>query len=541
MNLVELLCFFNVCSFSERSPIVTIPALGQVRGSKMISSSGRNFFAFRGVPYAKPPIEELRFKDPQPVDPWFGQILHAGRDESPCIQFNGMIQMFMGVEDCLTLNIYTHNFDSDNPRPVMVYIHPGSFFFGNGGAKTDLAGPAYFLDRNVVLVTIQYRLGLFGFLSTEDSQAPGNYGLLDQTMALKWVRDHIDSFGGNPNSVTLFGCSAGGVSVQYHLLSPHSQGLFHRAISQSGTALNHWAMKKNVGSYAKQLAKYLNCPQSNSNELLACLRKKPADQLVRFQKKIGIMQVFPVGFGPRVDIERESPFLPAEPIKLMESKQIYPVPVIIGTTRNEGGGMIRLLSNNGKLLKEFVEDPAKYFRYMIGMEDDVEHGSDNTLNEILNRYLNIGKLSQPNQFNQLGDIFTDYLFHQEIDRSAQLLSKSSEQPIYFYLFNHSFHFSMNQIMQLSPEIDLGAVHGAELLMTFSNMFFPPLRSLKDLKVSNMVLDLWTSFARDGVPRSDLIPGEWIPTTESQTRYLRIEAEYPALLPVNVQCRINAAV
>ena len=144
------------------------------------------------------------------------------------------------------------------------------------------------------------------------------------------------------------------------------------------------------------------------------------------------MQVFPVGFGPRVDIERESPFLPAEPIKLMESKQIYPVPVIIGTTRNEGGGMIRskldfpqfcfrnlskyqflkylflhsigLLSNNGKLLKEFVGDPAKYFRFMIGMEDDAEHGSENTVNEILSRFLSIGKLSQPNQFNQLGDV-----------------------------------------------------------------------------------------------------------------------------------------
>ncbi|XP_046451699.1 venom carboxylesterase-6-like [Daphnia pulex] len=533
MNFVELLCYFNVCALSDRSPIVTIPALGEVRGSKMISSSRRSFFAFRGIPYAKSPVGELRFKDPVPVDPWFGNILDASREESPCIQYNGMLQKFMGVEDCLTLNIYTHNLVSDDPRPVMVYIHPGSFFFGSAGATTDLAGPGYFLDRNIVLVTVQYRLGSFGFLSTEDSEAPGNYGLLDQTMALKWVREHIRSFDGNPNSVTLFGSSAGGVSVHYHLLSPHSKGLFHRAISQSGTSLNSWAIKKSVGQYTRKLANYLNCPQSNSNELLACLREKPARQVVQFQKKIEIMQVFPVGFGPRVDVERESPFLPAKPRILMESKQINSVPVIIGTNRNEGGSMIRrLLSRNGRLLNKFVENPVKYFSYMTGMESDDDHRDRQNLkilNEILTRYYSIGDPRQPHQLNELGDLFTDYMFHQDIDHSAQLLSKYSEQPIYYYFYNHSLHISINRFMGISTEVDLGSGHASELLLMFSNVFFPRLHSLKDLKVSNMLLDLWTSFASDGVPRSDFLPSDWIPTTESQTRYLRIEAAHPSMV------------
>ncbi|XP_032786528.2 venom carboxylesterase-6 [Daphnia magna] len=537
MNFREFLCLLNICTFSERSPVVTIPALGQVRGSKMVSSSGRNFYAFRGIPYAKPPVGELRFRDPVAVDPWFTKALDASGEEATCIQFNGIIRIFLGSEDCLTLNVYTHNFSTSSPRPVMVYIHPGSWFFGSGNAKTDLAGPGYFLDRNVVYVTIKYRLGAFGFLSTDDSEAPGNYGLLDQTMALRWVRDNIRSFGGDPNLVTIFGCSAGAASVNYHILSPLSKGLFHRAIAQSGSTLNPWAKKNSVAVYTKKLAQYLKCPHENSTQLLACLRQKPANQIVRFQKEIEIMHVCPVGFGPRVDIERESPFLPAEPRKLMELKQINSVPMITGTTRNEGGSMVRrLVSDDRKLLNEFRKNPLKYFRFMMGLEEGIEHDSENIVQQIAYRYFTIDRPDHPNQLDKLGEIIADYLYYHDINDSVELFSKSSDQPIFYYLYNYNSHIYWSRNIRrvsssdlLVSTLDLSGTHSEELYLMFSHILLPRLRSAKDIKVSNMLLDLWTSFAADGIPRSDLVPGDWIPTTENNPRYLRIEADHPLLV------------
>ncbi|XP_046639107.1 venom carboxylesterase-6-like isoform X1 [Daphnia pulicaria] len=537
MNLMELLCLLNICNLTERSPMVEIPSLGQLRGSKMVSSSGRNYYAFRGIPYAKPPVGNLRFRDPEPADPWVGKVLDASRDEPTCIQYNGIIRIFLGEEDCLTLNVYTHNFKSiSSPSPVMVYIHPGSWFFGSGNGKTDLAGPGYFLDRNVVYVTMKYRLGAFGFLSTEDSEAPGNYGLLDQTMALRWIRDNIRHFGGDPNLVTIFGCSAGAASVHYHLLSPHSKGLFHRAIAQSGSTLNPWARKRSVGTYTKKLAQYVNCPQSNSSALLACLRQKPANQIVRFQKEIEIMHVCPVGFGPRVDVERESPFLPAEPRKLMETNQINSVPMIAGSTRNEGGSMVRrLVSDDRKLLNEFNKDPLKYFRFMMGIEDQSFFG-DKIIKQIAYRYFTIDRPYHPNQLDKVGEIIADYLYYHDIDESVDLLSKNSNHSVYYYLYNYNSHIYWSRNIRrvssndlLASSLDLSGTHSEELYLMFSHILLPRLRSAKDIKVSNMLLDLWTSFAKDGVPRSDLVPGDWIPTKEDQPRYLRIEADNPSLV------------
>ncbi|KAK4008458.1 hypothetical protein OUZ56_013598 [Daphnia magna] len=522
MKFLSLLCLLHICYLKERFPLATIPKLGQVRGSKMTSVSGRMFYAFRGIPYAQPPVGELRFRDPVPVIPWLGKIYDASQEGPTCVQFHGNLRLVIGVEDCLTLNL---NF-TDSGRPVMVWIPGGAWYKGSGNGVTNFWGPGYFLDRNVVLVSINYRLGPLGFLSTEDSEAPGNYGLLDQSMALRWIRDNIRYFGGNPDSVTIFGCSAGAASVHYHLLSPHSKGLFHRAIAQSGSSLNSWALEKSVGSYTRRLGQHFNCPHSNSSEMVACLRTKPAREIVGFRRKIEIMIEYPIAFGPRVDVERKLPFLPDDPRNLIKHKRINSVPLITGLNSNEGALIVlMLLSNNRELLRKFNKDPVKYLRLVV----NADHVNEKIVQQISNRYFALDKPFHPNQLPKLVEIFSDYAFFQDIDESVQLLAKFSDQPTYYYLYNHRSQLSLQNVLGVSSSTDLSGSHVDELFLMFSHLALPHLRSPRDVKVSNMLLDLWTTFAKIGIPRSDLLSPVWLPTKEEEPRYLRIEAEHPSLV------------
>nr|CAH0110476.1 unnamed protein product [Daphnia galeata] len=527
MKFVSLLCLFHACHLTERLPLVTIPKLGQVRGSKMVSVSGKMFYAFRGIPYAQPPVGDLRFRDPVAARPWIGKIFDASQEGPTCVQFHGNLRMVLGVEDCLKLNIYTRDLDFTNSgRPVMVWIPGGAWYKGSGNGVTNAWGPGYFLDRNVVLVTINYRLGPLGFLSTEDSEAPGNYGLLDQAMALRWIRDNIRYFGGNPDLVTIFGCSAGAASVHYHILSPHSKGLFHRAIAQSGSSLNSWALEKSVGSYTQKLGRYFNCQHSNSSELLTCLRKVSARKMAGFRRQIEIMIEYPIAFGPRIDIERKSPFIPGDPRKLMESKQINSVPIISGLNKNEGALLIiMLLSNNGELLRKFKRDPVKYLRFVVGADNI----NDEIVHQISDRFFSLDKPFDPNTIPKLIEIFSDYAFFQDVDESVQLFSKYNDEATYYYLYNHRSQLTLQRFLGVSSSLDLSGSHVDEVFLMFSHLFLPRLRSSKDIDVSNMLLDLWTTFAKDGIPRSKLVPEDWIPIKEDQPRYLRIEAELPSMV------------
>lgn len=174
-------------------------------------------------------------------------------------------------EDCLRLNVYMHGL-TDTRRPVIVYIHPGGFYNTSGQSK-NYVGPQYLMDRDIVLVTLNYRLASLGFLSTGTKECPGNNGLKDQVAALRWVRDYIAKFGGDPTCVTLMGYSAGGMSVSLHLVSSMSRGLFHRAIAMSGAAMAQWEVPEHQLDLAKRQARLIDCPEGHVNELIDCFKR----------------------------------------------------------------------------------------------------------------------------------------------------------------------------------------------------------------------------------------------------------------------------
>ena len=187
----------------------------------------------------------------------------------------------IGDEDCLFINIYTPIRKSNESFPVIFWIHGGAYQYGAGSRF----GPKYLIDYNVILITVNYRLGVLGFLSTEDKIVPGNMGLKDQNTALQWVQRNIEYFGGDPNKVTITGLSAGGSSVHYHYLSPMSVGLFRSGISFSGTAFDCWTQTENSREKAFKMAEFMDCPTNNVNEMVHCFKNRSGSELVKAEFK----------------------------------------------------------------------------------------------------------------------------------------------------------------------------------------------------------------------------------------------------------------
>nr|AIY69034.1 antennal esterase [Chilo suppressalis] len=240
----------------------------------MKSRRGRSFQAYRGIRYAHAPVGELRFQPPKPMLKYEGVV--NATDDGPACPLPAPPD-YPVDEDCLTINVYTPTSNSSASLPVIFFIHPGGFYSMTG--RSDLAGPHYLLDRDVVLVTINYRLGSLGFLSTGDKIAPGKNGFRDQVVAMQWVQRNIRAFGGDPNLVTIAGCSAGSISVMLHMVSPMSKGLFHRGISMSGSSMSQDPLPDNLYDLAVKQARLVGCPADNSTVIVECLKTKPWREL----------------------------------------------------------------------------------------------------------------------------------------------------------------------------------------------------------------------------------------------------------------------
>ncbi|XP_046676959.1 juvenile hormone esterase-like isoform X1 [Homalodisca vitripennis] len=278
----------------EEETVVIQTKLGQLRGLvKHSVLNDKTYYAFLGIPFGKPPLGDLRFKAPEPYGGWEGMrdALTDGNDPKQPVFMNITCQSTpdhetIGSEDCLYLNVYTteHPDKSTENKPVLFSIPGGGFLCWSGSSTK--TGVENFMNGDVVVVSFNYRVGAFGFLSLENEEAPGNAGLKDQTLALQWVHDNIDSFGGDPNNVTLIGVSAGGASVHFQLLCPQSRGLFHKAIIQCGFANNPWANQEAPRETALELAKALGCTSEDSDEVLQFLKSASADDIVAGTHKL---------------------------------------------------------------------------------------------------------------------------------------------------------------------------------------------------------------------------------------------------------------
>ncbi|XP_014250658.1 venom carboxylesterase-6-like [Cimex lectularius] len=282
-----------LAAVTARDALIT--RLGPVKGDVGVSRDGRTFRKFLGVPYAKPPTGRRRFQDPVPVKPWF-LTKDCRKVKPPCIQSNG--NGTIGVEDCLYLNIFTPIVKPEERFPVMVYIHGG---FGHGSGFGASSGD-YLIDEEIVLIDVQYRLGVLGFPTVETF--PANLGLKDQAMALTWVRENVDSFGGDVDNVTVFG---GGSATHLHML--FSQGL--KGVISHGGAFDRFRFIRSNGK---------GVPGCNPDpKLTKCLQKMTPGQV----------QSSGLSFGPSIETDTPGAFIKSDPLELKPT-----TPWIIGVSRS---------------------------------------------------------------------------------------------------------------------------------------------------------------------------------------------------------------
>jgi len=452
---------------SDHTPTVTTDK-GIVKGTA--TAAGRQFL---GIPYAAPPVGELRWQPPRAVARW-----HAPRDATQfgnnCPQFGTPFGLQSFNEDCLYLNVYTPpQHHGLKRRPVMVWIHPGAFQFGEG----DDYDPRKLVERGVLVVTINYRLGALGFLAhpalsaASATGSSGNYGIMDQQAALKWVRRNIAHFGGDPDNVTIFGESAGGLSVHTHLASPRSKGLFDRAIIQSGAySLTQPTLAQAEGE-GVAFAASVGCAAQD----LACLRAVPAIAVLTNQRPAAL------GFLPNLD----HAVLPMSVGDALASGRFNRVPVMQGSTHDE----YRLFL---PLFFDFVSGPVSADLYPVAISILLAIPPA-AVGPIVAQY---PLANYPSPSIALGAVATDAVFACNRQTSTERLSQYV--PTYVYEFNDA---TAPQRYLPPASFPYGAYHESELQYLFDIVTSLPGAPLNEAqeKLSRTMVGYWSNFAYSGNP------------------------------------------
>ncbi|XP_053988697.1 carboxylic ester hydrolase-like isoform X2 [Hylaeus volcanicus] len=506
----------------EDGPRVRTP-LGAVKGRYKLAGNGRQYEAYEGIPYALPPIGKLRFKPPHRLPPWVGE-LSATKFGSRCLQYTQTPQppqyeKVIGAEDCLYLNVYVpaHERTTTKPMPVIFWIHGGAFQFGSG---QDM-GAKYLMDYDVVVVTINYRLGILGFLSTENEVVPGNMGLKDQSMALRWVSENIEWFGGDPKKVTLAGLSAGGASVHYHYLSPMSAGLFQGGISISGTTFDCWTQAENMLEKSKRVAALMGCPTGNTREMVRCLRYRPPTAMVESTSEFMRFYYNPfTPFGPVPERYGDEPFIDRTPVEIVSSGDVHDIPWITGVTSEEGlypvaefvaiPEALKTLEDNWDVLAPDFLD----YNYTLPKEKHVE-----VARLIKKQYFGTKKIDETTT-KPLIKVAGDRFFVVDSEKAARMQASVNKQPVWYYYFSYRGAHSLSEYESKSTT-NYGVSHGDDAFTVLDTPYFDATTTLNDRKMQQLLIELWISFATNGVPNMGGIEWPRLNPNEKALNYLHI--------------------
>ncbi|XP_029035228.2 juvenile hormone esterase-like [Osmia bicornis bicornis] len=491
-TLLALVSFsFCLLANSRRTPVVNT-SIGPVRGLILQTYwNGIEYSSFRGIPYAQPPVRQLRFKPPVPIKPW-RKVLNAYQEGNVCPQKEFQTDLLIGDENCLFLNVFTPETRFNRRlhlRPVMVWIHGGAY--SSGSSNTSLYGPDFFLEEHLVVVSFNYRLGPLGFLTLKHPDATGNAGLKDQNLVLKWVQTNIAMFGGDPRQVTIFGESAGSTAVGFHVLSERSRGLFLRSISMSGTPLCPWAYHtpENIIANAYHIAASLNYVPKSKNDLLNFFQRAPAMDLARVGSTIGLdfLPFRPTIEDPRIDPTNSS-FLTECPITQYSNGNFYRHAMMMGYTRDE---VILFLGPPIGIAN--IIDWAK--RYINQMTERRGHMNAEPMDQtalLVQRIYNA-------TYDEAMKIATDVFFSGPIDLTQRLLAKHNAQyPIYYYRLSYETEYSMHKLYEnplngTSHFDDIGYIFYVHNLKAPRDGRHPFNRFRKKM------VSMWANFAKYGDP------------------------------------------
>ncbi|XP_074650198.1 neuroligin-4, X-linked-like [Tubulanus polymorphus] len=473
---------------------------------------------FQGVPYAEPPLNELRFMNPVPKSSWAPGIWNASHYgyRCPSLSYPGRENDSLSDdrnEDCLYLNIYTP-YERSHPNakyPVILYVHGGSFLFDSGAEFDGHVLPQF----GVVLVTFNYRLGVLGFLTTGDERLPGQYGLLDQIFVMQWVQKYISKFRGDPTSVTLIGNSCGGVSVGIHLLSAKTKGLFHRVIIMSGPPNSYFGIHApdvDFKLFMDNVTGTVNCTRASISDSVNCLRKIPWPEFVHHTHNT-YPRISPTGVNLKPYVDNN--ILTGFPLDLIRTNQYRRLPIIIGTVkhewvRNMGGFFSEMGYDHIDLCKGlsrdlFLKILRKIFKERFGFSSYIRE-------QIMFEYTDWSNIDDPfiNRDNYV-QLMTDLaMLAPSVQLSKELTETGSE--VFFYIFHHVQKIqTANELRERCKsdgnywrynytyhESDLNYLFGApfskrRIYHTWIDEEF----TKEDLIVSELAMTLWTNFAKYG--------------------------------------------
>ncbi|XP_063596213.1 cholinesterase 2-like [Penaeus indicus] len=398
--------------------------------------------------------------------------------------------------------------------PVLVYLHGGGYHGGSG----ETAPPHALLNEEIVLVVLQYRLGVLGFLSTEDDVIPGNFGLKDQTLGLRWVQRNIANFGGDPRRVTLLGHGAGAASAHLQMLSSKSFGLFSRVILQSGTALCPWALGGAHRQVADYTARLVGCSSDlGAHHLLQCLQAVPAGKLVHTIAEYFVWMGSPLLVGPRVDGD----FLTASPEVLMLEARHREVDLITGITAHEGALLATAIHTNETLRSSIRNNFS-----LAGVASlEFSQGDATPLDQahkIFNHYLGGLKLDK-DQAGELAKLYGDRHFAVCHDLTAMLHARNARpfKKTFMYELTHRGLSSTLPSEYAFPPANGWVAHKDDLLYLFPGGT-NPVRGREDLRLRDLMTRLWANFAATGNPTPDASLGfTWEAATEFCLRHLAL--------------------
>ncbi|XP_001603114.1 venom carboxylesterase-6 [Nasonia vitripennis] len=496
LNVFLIILIVGSCFCQDDSPKVSTP-LGKIKGHYKISNQGKQFEAYEGIPYALPPIAERRFQPPVPVKPWKNELI-ANNSNYSCMQHrrvpNAQGDFVSGDEDCLYLNIYVPIRKTNESLPIIFWIHGGAFQYGTGLRF----GPKYLTDYNVILVTINYRLGVLGFLSTEDQVVSGNMGLKDQSVALRWISDNIKYFGGDPKKVTLTGLSAGGASVHYHYLSPMSAGLFSSGISHSGTSFNCWTQTENSREKAL-LAELVNCPTFDIREMIKCFQNRPARILVTAEAEFMPWRLNPfTPFGPVAERDAVNPFIDRSPIEIINSGDVQDLPWVTGITSEEGLYPVAEFALNDEVLKELDKDWESIAPYLLDYYYTIPKYEHAYVARVIREHYFGNKTINKENVSTLIQLVGDRIFGADAEKAARAQAYVNKNPVWFFYYSHRASHSVSDSLSNSSK-NLGVCHGDDTSLILENRHIIPTRK-PDIDMQKDLIKFWVTVARTGIPK-----------------------------------------
>ncbi|KAK9881438.1 hypothetical protein WA026_016325 [Henosepilachna vigintioctopunctata] len=497
MLITTLIIFTFGSVVADNNPIIQTK-YGKVQGEALETFNKNIFYAFQGIPFAEPPVGELRLKSPQPPKKWKG-VLGSQNAYKKCVQFDSDKYTPDETEDCLYLNVYTPQIPNGQRNislPVLVYIHGGGFAMGSG--HIDEERPHRIMDNDVIMVSVQYRLGFLGFLSTGDLECPGNYGLKDQQFALRWVQENIRYFGGDPTKVTIGGESAGGGSVGLQLLGSNARGLFRGAIQSSGSSLAQWSRQRDPISYAylmaNQIDNKIDKRNTNTSELMRLFRRTDIRELKKFSIKIfGESESFintTKGnlFSGVIEPEHDGAFLTESAFNKFNSGNFNIVPTLLSINSEEARGF---LSDTwfSLLLPEFDTASEIYVPVDLHINDtDVVRKIGSEIREFY-----IGDEMLRDNWGYCIRLMSDAVFVKPSIKQAQLQAKYTD--VYFYEFAYSGRLAHPTPIEYVPGAET-TMHADDLKYLFPDV---PENIAKFPEIERTTIDrlvsIWTNFVK----------------------------------------------